>query len=74
MVISVLTTCQFFVKTGIWRHIDFTAKDGVDPLFLTGFVKINHAVHHAMIRDGSAVHAKLFDPFYIFFYFVGTVQ
>ena len=73
VVISVLTTCQFFIKAGIRSHIDFTAKNRVDSFFLAGFIKVDHAIHHTMIRDSGAVHAKVFYPLYIFFNFVGTV-
>ena len=74
VVISVITACQFFIKTGVWRHIDLASDDGSDALSLTCLIEINDAVHDAMVRDGSAVHAKLLDSLYIFFDFIGTVQ
>ena len=35
------------------RHIYLAADDGLDPLGLAGPVKVNRAVHHAMVGDGA---------------------
>ena len=56
------------VKTGIGSHINLTAKDRLDPHFPGSPVKIDDAVHNR-----RTVHPQLFDPGYIFFYFVGTI-
>lgn len=34
-------------------HIDLAANDGLDTRRLTGAVKVDHAVHHAVIRNGA---------------------
>ena len=74
MIIPVLTAGKFLVKTGIGRHIHLTADDRIDSRFPGCSVKINHAIHHAMIRNRRAVHAQFFHPFYVFFDFIGSVQ
>ena len=56
------------------RHIYFAADDRFDPCLFGRFIKIDHAVHDAVIGDGSAVHAKFLDALYIFFDLVGSVQ
>jgi hypothetical protein len=35
------------------RYIDLTADDGFDPLGLAGAVKVDSAVHGAVVRDGT---------------------
>ncbi len=42
------------------RDIHLAADDGLYALFLCFFIKINDAVHRAVIGDGNAVHAELF--------------
>ncbi len=74
MIVSVLPACQFLVKAGVGRHIDLTSQNRIDSLRLCGAVKINGAVHYAVVRYGCAVHAQLLYPCHIFLYFVGTVQ
>ena len=39
------------IKAGTAGHIDFTADDRMDALRLTGTVKIDGAVHDAVVRD-----------------------
>ena len=73
MVISVLPAGQFLVKPGVCCHINLTAQDRSDPLCLACFIKIDHAIHDAVICDSSTVHAELLHPLHIFFYLVGTV-
>ena len=74
MIVPVLTAGQFFVKSGVRSHINFTAKDGANAFRLTGPVKVDDTVHNTVVRDGRAVHAQFFNTLYIFFYLVGTVQ
>ena len=37
------------------RHIDLAANDGLDALRLAGTVKVDGAVHDAVVRDGAGV-------------------
>ena len=74
VVISVLSRPLFSVETGTGRDIDLTADDGLDACLFCRFIKIDHAVHDAVIGYGRAVHSKLFDSLYIFFDLVGAVQ
>ena len=45
----------------------------IDASSLSRLIKFHHSVHHTMIRNRRTVHPQLFDPGYIFFYFVGTI-
>ena len=74
VIIPVVSGSLFPVKSGSGRHIDFTADDGLDPRLFGCFIKIDHAVHDAVIGYGSAVHAKFLDALNIFFDLVGSVQ
>ncbi len=74
MIISVLAAGQFPVEAGMRRHVNFTADDRIDSRCRGFLIEVNDAVHNAMVRDGGAVHPQLFDPFDIFFDFIGTVQ
>ena len=46
----------------------------IDPLLFCLLVKVDDAVHHAVIRDGCRGHAQFLYPGDILFDFVGTVQ
>ena len=74
MIIPFLTAGLLLVKAGIRRHVNLTAKDGLDPRLLRRAIKIDHAIHHAVIRNGSAVHAKLLHALYIFLNLICAVQ
>ncbi len=74
MIIAVLPARQFPVKPGVGRHIDLTANDRIDAFRLRRLIKVNDTIHHSVIRNGRAVHAKFFDPLHIFFNLIGTVQ
>ena len=50
------------VRHGAGRHIDLAADDRLHPGGLRRLVKIDHAVHVAVIRNGDGGLAKLFDP------------
>ncbi len=73
MIVPVFSPRQLLVKTGIGRHINLTADNRLNPRFPRRLIKINNAVHHAVVRYGSTVHAQLLDTLDIFFYFVGAV-
>ena len=49
------------VKPCAGGHIDLASDDGVNALRLAGSVKINGAVHHAVIRDGAGSLPHLLD-------------
>ena len=40
--------------------IDFAANDWFYPCFLSRHIKINNAIHGAMVGDSQAVHAQFF--------------
>ena len=42
---------MFPAEPGIGRHINLTADDRLDALFLRLFIKIHHAVHDAVVCD-----------------------
>ncbi len=42
--------------------INFAANDWFYPCFLSRHIKIDDAIHGAVISDGKAVHAQLFGP------------
>ena len=73
MMITFFSTGQFLVKTGIRCHIHLTAQDRLDPRFSGCPVKIDHAVHNAMVGDCRAVHTQLLDPGYVLLDLVGAV-
>ena len=52
----------FPVKAGAGRNIDLAAQDWLDPDFLCLLIKIDHAVHDTMVRDGKAVHPQFLCP------------
>ena len=62
------------VKPGIRRNIDLASDDRTDACGLRRPVKINHAVHHAMIRNRHTVHAQRLRLGHQLFNFIGTIQ
>jgi len=42
--------------------VDFAANDWFYTCFLSRHIKINNAVHGAVVSDSKAVHAQLFGP------------
>ena len=54
--------------------INLTANDGLDPGGFGGFVKINTAVHHAMVCNGNGVLPQLLYPVHHPVNPAGTVQ
>ena len=74
MIITILTAGQLLVKPGIRRNVHLAAEHRIDVRFFAGTVKINDAVHHAVIRDRRAVHAQFLDTLHIFFDLVGAIQ
>ena len=62
MIVAAAALLPRFIKTGARGHIDFTADYRMDALFLCFLIKIDHAIHHAMIRNGHTVHAQFFGP------------
>ena len=73
MVIPIIAPGYFPVKSGVRRNIHLAPQDRIDPLLLTGAVKINDAVHYTMVRNSGGIHPQLLHPFHIFFYLIGTV-
>ena len=73
MIVSVFAAGQLPVKPGTGRHIDLTADDRIQTRCRRFFIKVDHAVHNAVVRDGCAVHTQLFDALDVFFDLVGTV-
>ena len=69
MVITILPVARLALQARIRCHIHLAADDRVDFCL----IKLDHTVHHTVIRDRRTVHAKFLDAGYIFFYFVGTI-
>ena len=42
--------------------VDLTAYDGLDPGGFGGLIKIDAAVHHAVVGDGNGGLPQFFDP------------
>ena len=55
-------------------QIDFRAQDRMNPLLFCFFIKVNHTVHHPMVRQGNGVHPQLLHPGYHFRNLTGAVQ
>ena len=43
-------------------NIDFTANDWFYTCFLGRYIKIDDAIHGAVVSDSKTVHAQLFGP------------
>ena len=43
-------------------NVDLAADDGLDPGGFGGFIKVNTAVHHAVVGDGNGRLPQFFDP------------
>ena len=74
MMIAILSAGQFFVKTGIRRHIHLAAQDWLDAGFPCGTVKIDYTVHDTMVGNCRTVHSQLFDSGHILFDLIGSIQ
>ena len=55
-------------------HIHLTADNGLDACSLGGLIKIDTAIHDAMIRNGNGSLAQLLDPVHHAANAAGTVQ
>ncbi len=74
VVVAVVARPLLPVEPRSGRHVDLAADDGLDPGLFAGFIKIDHAVHDAVIGNRRAVHAEFPDALYIFFDLIGAVQ
>ena len=54
-------------------YIHFAADDGLDPCRLGGFVEVDAAVHHSVVRNGHGSLAQLLDPVHHGINAAGTV-
>ena len=54
----------FLLKPGPGCHVDLTADNGLDPLRLTGLVKVHGSIHDAVVGDGDRILPQLFHPLY----------
>ena len=73
VVIPVIIVPCLTVKPGTRSHIYLTSKDRIDPRLLCFFIKIDHTVHHTVIRNGGTVHAEFLHTRDILLDLVGTV-
>ncbi len=48
-------------KARIGSDVDLTADDGLDICLFAGAIKIDHAVHHAVVCNGDRILPTLFD-------------
>ena len=74
VVIAVFAAAHFPVKPGTGRHVDFAADNRLDARFPGRAVKINDAVHNAMVCYRHAVHAQFLGTGNQFFDFARSVQ
>ena len=74
VIIAVLAVALLPVVTRPRRHIDLTPYDGIDTFFFCRLIKIDHAVHDAVIGNGRCRHAKRFHLAYVLGDLIGTVQ
>ena len=74
MVIAVLSLSCLPVEAGARGHVDLAAEDRTDARVKRRLVKVDDAVHGAVIRDGERIHAQLFCPGYDLFDLAGAVQ
>ena len=74
VIIPVLAAYRFPVKAGARGHIDLASQDGLNAGLPGSFIKINDSIHHTMVRDSHAVHAKLLCPGCQLLDFTGTIQ
>ena len=74
VVIPVLPVALLTVKARTGRDIDLAADDRLDARRFRGLIKVNHAVHHAVVGNGRGCHAEFFDTADILGDLVGSVQ
>ena len=74
MVIAVLPVALLSVKPRSRRDIYLASDNGIDAFFFCRLIKIDHAVHDAVIGNSRSRHAELFDPAYVLGDLIGTVQ
>ncbi len=74
MVPALVLPAALPVKPRAGRHIHLTANHRIDPRRLRRPVKIDHPVHHTVIRNGKAVHPQFFRPADQFPDLTGAVQ
>lgn len=60
-VVAALVGLALLVAQPAARDVDLAADDGLDPGGFGGFIKVNTAVHHAVVGDGTGGHAKRLD-------------
>ena len=71
MVVTVITASDsFFIESGSRCNIDLAPENRFDSCCFCRTVKINHAIHHTMIRNRHTVHPEFFYPGYTFFNFI----
>ena len=74
MVVAVVPVALLPVQPGPRRHVDLAADDRIDPLFFCRLIKIDHAVHDAVIGDGCCCHAQFLHPADVLIDLIGSVQ
>ena len=74
VIIPVVSVALLPVKARSRRDIDLASDDGIDAGLFCLFIKIDHAVHDAVIGNGRCRHAEFFDPAYVLGDLIGTVQ
>ena len=74
MVVSVLSLSCLFLEPGSCRHINLTSDDRLNPFFFCRLIKIDHAIHSAVVCNGNAVHSKFFCLMDQLFDLAGTIQ
>ena len=73
-VITLAVKSVNLIKTRPLRNIHFAADDSVYPLILTGFIKVDGAVHNTVIRHRDGFHSEFFDALYQRLYTASPVK
>jgi hypothetical protein len=58
--VRVVPVAGAFVQTGTRRNIDLAPDNRLDAGGFSGLVKLDNAVHHAVVGDSQAAHTQLF--------------
>ena len=74
MIISVLSSCLFSIKSRTRCHINLTSKYRFYPYFFCFFIKINHTIHDSMICNSDAIHSKFFCSWQKLFNLTRSIQ
>jgi hypothetical protein len=58
VMVSCATVTLSTVPAALWRHVDLTTQDGLNPKFVGFYIEFESAVHVAVISNGDGRHAE----------------